>query len=303
MSQVSSAMSLCCEKLTLWILVEGDPGPTQFPVEWNTSPPNLDDLACKLRTLVTNLSTTDASPLVVCYPFSSSEEDKKQSGEEQVENEFALNKVAEKIKLNESGEYEIRKKAYGEWEISEVFEKLLHKSGSSVGDINQFDIEKFTQPDPEISDDIVNSFIGELKRKKKTFIHINRNESTCREFISAFMTAAVEHVQLKESKLCLKSKEWLDGSHGFEDFEKGAVQNIVQMHSAVEIDETDMEPEPQVQIYEWYFLKWIGSPENPQLEASGSHFCKFDGDDMTDAKKITNYIGSILQMQVSGLGS
>ncbi|CAJ0769011.1 8348_t:CDS:2, partial [Entrophospora sp. SA101] len=166
-------------------------------------------------TLVTNLSTTDASPLVVCYPFSSSEEDKKQSGEEQVENEFALNKVAEKIKLNESGEYEIRKKAYGEWEISEVFEKLLHKSGSSVGDINQFDIEKFTQPDPEISDDIVNSFIGELKRKKKTFIHINRNESTCREFISAFMTAAVEHVQLKESKLCLKSKEWLDGSHGF----------------------------------------------------------------------------------------
>ncbi|CAJ0912448.1 5643_t:CDS:2 [Entrophospora sp. SA101] len=166
-------------------------------------------------------------------------EDKKQSGEEQVENEFALNKVAEKIKLNESGEYEIRKKAYGEWEISEVFEKLLHKSGSSVGDINQFDIEKFTQPDPEISDDIVNSFIGELKRKKKTFIHINRNESTCREFISAFMTAAVEHVQLKESKLCLKSKEWLDGSHGFgpveySDFEKGAVQNIVQMHSAVE---------------------------------------------------------------------
>nr|CAG8649122.1 10128_t:CDS:2 [Entrophospora candida] len=190
MSQVSSAMSLCSEKLTLWILVGGDPGPTQFPVEWNTSPPNLDNLACKLRTLVTNLSTTDASPLVVCYPFSSSEEDKKKT----------LNKIVEKIKLNESGEYEIRKKAYGEWEISEVFEKLLHKSGSSVGDINQFDI------DPEISDDIVNSFIGELK-KKKTFIHINRNESTCREFISAFMTAAVEHVQLKESKLCLKSEE------------------------------------------------------------------------------------------------
>ena len=29
------------------------------------------------------------------------------------------------------------------------------------------------------------------------------------------MTAAVEHVQSKESKLCLKSKEWLDGSRGF----------------------------------------------------------------------------------------
>ena len=72
------------------------------------------------------------------------------------------------------------------------------------------------------------------------------------------MTAAVEHVQLKESKLCLKSEEWLDGSCGFgpvdysvhleefvllvceakkEDFEKGATQNIVQMHSAVEVNE------------------------------------------------------------------
>ncbi|CAG8806574.1 21040_t:CDS:2, partial [Gigaspora rosea] len=228
------------------------------------------------------------------------------------------------------------RKAYGEWEISEVFEKFLHKSGSSVDDINQFNIEKFTQLDPEISDDIVDSFIGELKRKKKTFIHVNCNESICREFISAFMTAAVEHVQSKESKLCLKSEEWLDRNHGFgpvdysvhledfvllvckakkEDFEKGAAQNIVQMHSAVEkinkkrkIDEIDTEP--QVQIYGivtnalgWYFLKWIGSLENPQLKTSGPHFCKFDSDDTTDAKKITNYIASILQMQVNGLGS
>ncbi|CAJ0640373.1 5658_t:CDS:2 [Entrophospora sp. SA101] len=378
MSQTSSAMSLCSEKLTLWILVEGSPRPIKFPVEWNTSP-DLDDLAHKLckekktfenvdpesleffnhddrinplraGTLVTNLSTTDASPLVIRYPFSNSEdkikyfylfdfesihpshlhlsvyclEDGKKSSEEQVENEFAFNKVVEDIKLNESG-----KKAYGEWEISEVFEKFLHKSGSSVGDINQFDIEKFTQPDPEISDDIVNSFIGEPRERKRPLFML----IVMREFISAFMIVAVEHVQLKESKLCLKSEEWLDGSHGFgpvdysvhleefvllvceakkEDFEKGATQNIVQMHSAKinkkqKIDETDMEPEPQVQIYgivtnalKWYFLKWIGSPENPQLEASGPHFCKFD---MTDAKKITNYIASILQMQVSGLGN
>nr|CAG8444287.1 2486_t:CDS:2 [Entrophospora candida] len=325
MSQTSSAMSLCSEKLTLWILVEGSPRPMKFPVEWNTSPPDLDDLAHKLckekktfenvdpesleffnhddrinplraGTLVTNLSTTDASPLVIRYPFSNSEEDGKKSSKEQVENEFAFNKVVEDIKLNESGKCEISlsiqiqgKKAYGEWEVSEVFEKFLHKSGSSVGDINQFDIEKFTQPDPEISDDIVNSFI------------------------------AVEHVQLKESKLCLKSEEWLDGSHGFgpvdysvdleefvllvceakkKDFEKENKQKQ-------KIDETDMEPEPQVQIYgivtnalKWYFLKWIRSPENPQLEASGPRFCKFD---MTDAKKIANYIASILQMQVSGL--
>lgn len=34
----------------------------------------------------------------------------------------------------------IGKKAYGEWEIGEVLEKFLHKSGSSVGDINKLDI-------------------------------------------------------------------------------------------------------------------------------------------------------------------
>ncbi|CAJ0874230.1 13725_t:CDS:1, partial [Entrophospora sp. SA101] len=33
MSAMSSAMSLCSEKLTLWILVKGSPGPTKFPVE------------------------------------------------------------------------------------------------------------------------------------------------------------------------------------------------------------------------------------------------------------------------------
>jgi len=96
---MSSAMSLCSEKLILWILVEGSPRPTQFLID---SPPNLDDLArnlCKEKktfeniklecleffnsddrinsfppdTLVTNLNTTDASSLVVRYPLSSSE--------------------------------------------------------------------------------------------------------------------------------------------------------------------------------------------------------------------------------------
>src|SRR5689334_4488707 len=99
MSEMSSTMSLCSEKLTLWILVEGSPRPMKFLVEWNNSPPDLDDLACKLckekkvfentkpesleffnhddrinplqaDTFVTNLNTTATSPLVVRYPFS-----------------------------------------------------------------------------------------------------------------------------------------------------------------------------------------------------------------------------------------
>ena len=99
-------------------------------------------------------------------------------------------------------------------------------------------------------------FIDELKKKKCAFKHVVRNESTCREFISAFMTTAVKCVQSMEENLQLKAEEWLDGSRGYgptdyavyvesiialvaevkkEDFEKGAAQNIVQMCSAVEV--------------------------------------------------------------------
>lgn len=81
---------------------------------------------------------------------------------------------------------------------------------------------------------------------------------TCREFISPFMTTAVKHIQSKNRSLRLRAEEWLDGSCGFgpvdysvyieelallvcevkrEDFEKGGAQNIVQMHSAAEVNE------------------------------------------------------------------
>src|SRR4051794_5916594 len=72
------------------------------------------------------------------------------------------------------------------------------------------------------------------------------------------MTTAVLCAQLTNEGLQLKAEEWLDGSCGYgptdyavylenedivilvaevkkEDFEKGAAQNIVQMHSAVEV--------------------------------------------------------------------
>ena len=114
------------------------------------------------------------------------------------------------------------------------------------------------EPDPEITGEELKLLIDELKKKKRTFKHVVRNESTCREFISAFMTTAVQCAQSIEKGLQLKAEEWLDGSRGYgptdyavylegedivmlvaevkkEDFEKEAAQNIVQMHSAVEV--------------------------------------------------------------------
>ena len=52
---------------------------------------------------------------------------------------------------------------------------------------------------------------------------------------------------------------------------------------------------------QWIFLWWTGSPDNPKVEISGFHFSELDEE--VKIKKITNYIASILQMQVSGLGS
>lgn len=118
-------------------------------------------------------------------------------------------------------------------------------------------VDELSSPNPPIPNDMCNSFIEKLIRKKQVFGEITRNDMTCREFISPFITTAVKHVQsTKNKKLILRCEEWLDGSRGFgsidfsvffeelsllvceakkEDFEKGAAQNIVQMHSAVEV--------------------------------------------------------------------
>lgn len=99
-------------------------------------------------------------------------------------------------------------------------------------------------------------FRKDLEQKKDNFRVVNANEMTCREFISTFMNTAVTHVRSQENELQLKAEESIDGTCGYgpvdysinlgdvivlveeakkEDFEKGAAQNIVQMHSAIEV--------------------------------------------------------------------
>ncbi|CAI2173462.1 5985_t:CDS:2 [Funneliformis geosporum] len=249
---------------------------------------------------------------------------KKESEEEVIKNEFALNKIVAKIKPPEGSD---------EREISlsiqvkgEVLKKFLHKDGSSIGDVRKFKIASKLKP--EINAYEFKLLIDELKKKKRTFKHVVRNESTCREFISAFMIQCVQSI---EESLQLKAEEWLDGSCGFgptdyavylesddivmlvsevkkEDFEKGAAQNIVQLHSAVEhnIDEIDNIDDVPVLMYgivtnalQWYFIRWAGSPADPIVEVSGPHQCEFDSKDMEQANQIAGYIASILQ-QVHG---
>ena len=109
---------------------------------------------------------------------------------------------------------------------------------------------------PALSNERVNSLLEELRTRKTSIVDVNRNEATCREFISSFMNTVVAHVKTEEPRLKLRIEEWLEGPKGFgpldyyvdvdgavllvheakkEDFEKGTAQNIVQMHSAVEV--------------------------------------------------------------------
>src|SRR3954451_22729879 len=75
--------------------------------------------------------------------------------------------------------------------------------------------DELQKPDPEITREEFKLLIDELKKKKCAFKHVVRNESTCREFISAFMTTAVKCVQSIEENLQLKAEEWLDGTYGY----------------------------------------------------------------------------------------
>ncbi|CAG8443028.1 9130_t:CDS:2 [Funneliformis caledonium] len=342
------------ETITLWIHIENQPISVKFLVKRIPSEINSTVLVdinpelCKkepLRGVNPEVSSSIGSSCVR-YPLSDSDvvvrcnlsmpwykkrfphntglcQDKKVNEEEEISNEFALNKLVAKIKPSEDNERAISlsirvkgKKAFGDWEIGEVLKKVLHQDGSSIGDVRKFEIEDLQNPDPEITEEELKLLIDELKKKKCAFKYVPRNESTCREFISAFMTTAVKHVQSIEENIELKAEEWLDGSYGYgptdyavyvgsiialvavvkkEDFEKGAAQNIVQMRILMYGIVTN--------ALQWYFIRWAGSPEDPTVEVSDQLQCKFDVKNMEqgDIKGIAGYITSILQQQVRGL--
>ncbi|CAG8472337.1 1954_t:CDS:2 [Funneliformis caledonium] len=84
--------------------------------------------------------------------------------------------------------------------------------------------------DSPIESDVFQMFIKDLKQKRNNFRVVNTNKITYREFISSFMNSIVTHVRSKESNVVVLVKKAKK-----EDFEKIAVQNIIQIHSAIEI--------------------------------------------------------------------
>ncbi|CAG8647844.1 198_t:CDS:1 [Ambispora leptoticha] len=267
--------------------------------------------------------------------------------EKEITNEFQFNRVIQKAPINDENERQISisirvegKKAYGEWDLRDVLQNILHKSSwtsyTNAPRLNLDEFEKVT-----LSDDMLKLLIDELQKNTDVFGDVTRNEMTCQEFISPFLTTAVKHLQVKEPLLALRAEDELNGSRGFGpvdytvvlddivicvteakkmDFDKGAAQNIVQMHSAVESlskrkredeDLKDSEEVP-VMVYgivsnarNWLFLQWAGTENDPVLYVSNMQSCNFSDAEImkVEAKKIATYIIAILQEQIHGLNT
>ncbi|KAF0441364.1 hypothetical protein F8M41_003834 [Gigaspora margarita] len=242
----------------------------------------------------------------------------------QIENEFQFNKMISTIKPNCEDEREVSisiqvtgRKAYNDWEIGEALNEFLHQKGSTMFDIRSFSIDELLRPNPPIPEKAITQLIAELKKKKSAFGIVNRNESTCREFISPLMSTAVTHIQEEAKGLLLKAEEWIDGTKAYgpidysilieevlvlvqevkkDDFEKGNAQNIAQIHSAVESRKRRIKIDPEdeevpVVMYgivtnalQWYFLRWAGSSDDPTVELSGPHTCEFDSNNKNNSQ-------------------
>jgi hypothetical protein len=270
----------------------------------------------------------------------------KDPAEQQITNEFQFNRVVQKAQINDENERQISlsvrikgKKAYGEWDLRDVLQNILHKSWSSLNSAPRLNLDGFEQI--EVSDDTFKLLIDELQKNADVFGDVTRNEMTCREFISPFLTTAVKHLQVNEPLLALRAEEELNGSRGFGpvdytvvlddivicvteakkmDFDKGAAQNIVQMHSAVESlskrkrEDTDLEDSEEVPVMvygivsnarNWLFLQWAGTENDPVLYVSDMQSCNFGNAEIMkmEAKNIATYITAILQEQIRGLNT
>ncbi|KAG9283967.1 hypothetical protein G9A89_005474 [Geosiphon pyriformis] len=229
--------------------------------------------------------------------------------EQQIANEFELNRVIQDAPTD-NGKRQISlsvrvkgKKAYEEWDLRDVLQNILHKSSwSSLSSAPRLNLDEFDKV--EVSDDALKLLIDELQKNADVFGEVTRNEMTCREYISPFLTAAVKHSQLSEPLLALRAEDELNGSRGFGpmdytvilndivicvteakkmDFDEGAAQNIVQMHSAVESlskrkrEDTHLEDSEEVPVMvygivsnarNWLFLQWAGTENDPYMKNS-----------------------------------
>ncbi|CAG8746661.1 24885_t:CDS:2 [Gigaspora margarita] len=176
---------------------------------------------------------------------------------EQIWNEFDFNSLVNKIKQNEKNveselfinyfKVQIKdQKPYDDWKMKEI-SRIYDLAFESSEMIDKFKIEDL----PELS-----AHFSDEELKLQAFQAISSNDATSREYISIFLTWAVNHIRKHIDNMArLAVKIEVNGSHGYGSFdyaiftryiiilvteakmmdmEKGITQNLAQIYSAIE---------------------------------------------------------------------
>ncbi|CAG8712016.1 9150_t:CDS:2, partial [Dentiscutata erythropus] len=268
--------------IAMWVKLEGNPDFEEFIVNENDYPSNPN-------TTLESLSITNSTELLVRYPLSDLSikvncrftankcVNKSECHIPHSSGSFSLLQECVKTKFNEKLEniptrnlyfeyYEDKnliEQIMNEFDLNSLVDKIKQNDESEII-INYFKVQvkdhKPYEDLPELSTHFSNEelqcFFDELKRKLNAFKTISTNEATCREYISIFLTWAVNHIiKHVDNTARLAVEIEVNGSHGYGSFdyaifiryiialvteakvmdmEKGITQNLAQIYSAVE---------------------------------------------------------------------
>ena len=115
---------------------------------------------------------------------------------------------------------------------------------------------EFSNMGTRFTKDEIDRFAANIEANWRIFKKSITNEASARFFIDSFMSSAVSHVNREHSSMRLGVEEVLDGTRGYgyldyvvecyeiivlvtkaklEEIQKGIAQNLVQLHTALEV--------------------------------------------------------------------
>ncbi|GBC07094.1 hypothetical protein RclHR1_07240005 [Rhizophagus clarus] len=221
------------------------------------------------------------NPLVVRYLLSNSSiivklrhvQHKEIQVKKKFEDAFEFDNLLNRTKPNKEEGRELKvqikfRKAYSDWKIEDVLQKLYSRKSS----------------------------ILEIEDKQYVFETVN-NEATAREFTSVFLVNAVKHVKEKNESTAKLMVE-VDLKAKLYNVNEDIAQNLAQIYSAIELlGKQNIDEMPIVGIVttgtSWVFIRHTGSIGSSRLEKSKELDFSFT-DGMEGAKKIASYVVRLL---------
>ncbi|RIB22676.1 hypothetical protein C2G38_2173373 [Gigaspora rosea] len=189
--------------ITMWIKLEGNPDFGEFIVEKNDYPNNpnyekdiqvfaLSDPGnpqiLSPKTTLESLSITNSTELLVRYPLSD---------------------LSIQVK---------DQKPYSDWKMKEI-SRIYDDAFESSEMIDRFKIEDLPELSAHFSEEL-QCFFDDLKRKLQAFQVISSNDVTCHEYISIFLTWAVNYIRKHiDNTARLAVEIEVNGSHGYGSFD------------------------------------------------------------------------------------